>query len=149
MPDPERMPFVPPHIMEMWPRSPAARRDQLRLIRDWTPEHRITVSLVMSSLLGMGMKREIQREHPDWPTHKVNLEVGRLTWGWQVAPPLYGPLEEEARARGELPSRRAEFLASWRLDPADEPVLGNGRRKRSPEEMRRDLDRWLSEELCG
>jgi hypothetical protein len=143
------MPFTAPDIMELWPRSSAARREHLRLIRDWTPEHRINVGLTMSSLLGTGMKLEIAREHPDWPARKVGLEVGRLTWGWEIAPPLYGPLEEEAQARGESPSRRAEFLARWRLELPDEPIVLGGHRKRNPEEMRHSLDRWLSEEPCG
>lgn len=107
------------------------------------------VSGAMSSLLGMGMKREIQREHPDWDTRKITLEVGRLNWGWEAAPPLYGPLEEEARARGESPTRRAEFLVSWRLEPADEPIVQSGNRKRTMEEAERTLDRLFSEEPCG
>ena len=149
MADPQRMPFVPPHILELWPRRFDAGCEYLRVTREWTPEHKLAVSLTMSSLLGTGMKLEVAREHPDWPARKVSLEVGRLNWGWEIAPPLYGPLEEEARARGESPSRRAEFLASWRLEPADEPVPGSGRRKRSPEEIKRDLDRCLSGGLCG
>jgi hypothetical protein len=58
----------------------------------------------------------------------------------EIAPPLYGPVEEEARARGEPPTRRAEFLASWRLDAADEPIVRTGR-KRTLEEARHALDR--------
>lgn len=106
-----RMPFVRPHILELWPRSFVARRKTLRITCEWTLEHRMRVSGAMSSLLGMGMKHEIQREHPDWDQRKISLEVGRLSWGWEIAPPLYGPLEEEARARGESPMRGAEFLA--------------------------------------
>ena len=135
-----RLPFVSPHILELWPRTPAARQEYRRLTAACLPEHRIRISSAMTALLGAGMKREIAREHPDWPPRKISLEVGRLNWGWEAAPPLYGPLEEEACARGESPTRRAEFLASWRLEPADEPVVRNGR-KRSKEEIERDLDR--------
>ena len=85
--------------------------------------------------------REIQREHPHWPERKVSLEVGRLMWGWEAAPPLYGPLEEEARARGESPSRGEEFCRSWRLDPPGEPIVMAGGRKRTLEEARQALDR--------
>jgi hypothetical protein len=112
-------------------------------------EHRIQVSMVMSALLGEGMKREIAREHPDWPPRKVSLGLGRLNWGWEAAPPLYGPLEEEARARGESPTRQAEFVARWRLEPADEPVVAGGQRKRSIGEAERALERRFSEEPCG
>jgi hypothetical protein len=121
--------------------------ETVRTTREWSVEHRIRIGRAMSGLLGEGMKREIAREHPDWPPRKVSLEVGRLTWGWKAAPPLYGPLEEEARARGESPSRGAEFLARWRLEPADEPVVGSGR-KRSMEETERALDRLFSEQPC-
>jgi hypothetical protein len=99
------------------------------------------ISMAMSSLLGTGMKSEVQREHPDWSARKISLEVGRLTWGWEVAPPLYGPLEEEARARGESPTRGAEFCRSWRLDPPDEPIVMKGGRKRSLAETSEALDR--------
>lgn len=134
-----RMPFVPPQVLELWPRSPAARREL----------HRIHISGAMSSLLGTGMKREIQRAHPDWSARKVSLKVGSLNWGWEIAPPLYGPLEDEARARGGPPTRRAEFLASWRLEPADEPIVRNGGRKRSIEEIQAALDRLFSAGPCG
>jgi hypothetical protein len=144
-----RMPFERPHILELWPRSFAMKRKTMRITREWTVEHRMRVSGAMSSLLGTGMNREIQREHPDWSPRKISLEVGRLSWGWEIAPPLYGPLEEEARARGESPMRRAEFLASWRLGPGDEPIVPSGTRKRTLEEAERALDRVFSEEPCG
>jgi hypothetical protein len=139
-----RMPFERPHILELWPRSFAVKRETTRITREWTPEHRMRVSGAMSSLLGTGMKRVIQREHPDWDSRKITLEVGRLSWGWEIAPPLYGPLEEEARARGEASTRRAEFLASWRLDPADEPIV-RASRKRTLEDAQRTLDRLFGE----
>jgi hypothetical protein len=136
--------FVPPQIMELWPSDPARMWESLRITREWTLDHRMRVSGAMSSLLGTAMKREIQREHPDWEPRKISLEVGRLNWGWEIAPPLYGPLEEEARTRGESPTRRAEFLASWRLDPADEPIVRLGNPKRTVEEIQRALDRLFS-----
>jgi hypothetical protein len=139
-----RMPFERPHILELWPRRFAVKRETMRITREWTPEQRMRVSGAMSSLLGTGMKREIQREHPDWSPRKISLEVGRLTWGWEIAPPLYGPLEEEARARGECPARRAGFLASWRLDPSDEPIV-RASRKRTLEDAQRTLDRLFGE----
>jgi hypothetical protein len=119
------------------------------MTREWSVEHRLRVSGAMPSLLWTGMKREVQREHPDWSARKVSLEVGRLNWGWEIAPPLYGPLEEEARARREPPSRRAEFLASWRLEPADEPIVMKRIRRRSPEEAQRALDGLFSAAPCG
>jgi hypothetical protein len=143
------LPFVPPQIMELWPREPARRWESLRITREWSIEHRMRISCAMSSLLGTGMKREIQRAPPDWSARKVSLEAGRLNWGWEIAPPLYGPLEEEARARGESPTRRAEFLASWRLEPEDEPIVRNGARKRSIEEIQASLDRLFSAGPCG
>lgn len=144
-----RLPFMPPQIMELWPREPARRLESLRITREWSMEHRIRVSGAMSSLLGTGMTREIQRAHPEWSARKVSLEVGRLNWGWEIAPPLYGPLEKEARARGESPTRRAEFLASWRLEPADEPIVRDGSQKRTLEDARRALDRLFSAGPCG
>lgn len=144
-----RRPFEPVHIFELYPRGAAAKRECLRITSGWTPDHRIRIGMAMSRLLGEGMKREIAREHPDWPPRKISLEVGRLNWGWEVAPPLYGPLEEEARSRGELPGGRAEFLARWRLEPADEPIMRCGRPRRTLEEARRALDRLFSEEPCG
>lgn len=144
-----RMPFERPHILELWPRSFAVKRETLRITREWTVEHRMRVSGAMSSLLGTGMMREVQREHPDREPRKISLEVGRLNWGWEIAPPLYSPLEYEARARGESPTRRAEFLASWRLAPADEPIVRNGKRKRTMEDARCDLDRLFSAGPCG
>lgn len=149
MSDDQRIPFVTPEILELWPRAPAARCEYLRVARQWSAEHKIRISLAMSSLLGEGMKCEIAREHPDWPPRKVSLEVGRLNWGWEIAPPLYGPLEDEARERGESPSRRAEFLANWRLEPPDEPIVRTGQERRSPEEAERALDRFLSAGPCG
>ena len=137
MPEELKQPFVPPQILELWPRSPEAWRECLRVTREWDVQHKMEIGLAMSSLLGKGMKLEIQHEHPDWPARKISLEVGRLNWGWEAAPPLYGPLEEEARGRGESPSRRAEFLARWRLYPADEPAVMRRIRQRSAEEDQR------------
>jgi hypothetical protein len=133
--------------MELYPR--VMTTEYLRTAREWDCEHKLRISMAMSSLLGTGMKREIQREHPDWPPQKVSLEVGRLNWGWQIAPPLYGPLEEEARARGESPGRGAEFCRSWRLEPPDEPVVAGVRRQRTPDEIRDALDRIFSAGPCG
>lgn len=144
-----RKPFVPPHILELCPRDSAARQEYLRVTSQWNPGHKISVGLVMSSLLGEGMKREVAREHPEWPAKKISLEVGRLNWGWEIAPPLYGPLEEEARARGESPHRGAKFLASWRLDTADEPSVQAVHRKRTTEEIQHALDQLFSEGPCG
>jgi hypothetical protein len=53
-----RPPFVRPDIMELWPRSFTARREALRITREWTLDHRMRVSGAMSSLLGTGMMRE-------------------------------------------------------------------------------------------
>lgn len=142
-----RRPFEPPHVMELCPR--VVTWAYLEAFRTWTPEHRIEVGLAMSALLGTGMKREIQRAHPDWPARKVSLELGRLSWGWKAAPPLYGPLEEEARARGESPTRGAEFLRSWRLDPEEEPRPIRSGKKRTLEEASVALDRIFSARLCG
>jgi hypothetical protein len=145
--EPKR-PFEPPHILELQPR--VMTHAYREITRSWSGEHRLRVSGAMSALLGKGMKREIQREHPDWPTAKVNLEIGRLSWGWEIAPPLYGPLEEEARARGESPTRRAEFCRSWRLDPPDEPIVFGRTRtiRRTPEEITAALARF-SAGPCG
>ena len=143
-----REPFEPPHVFELWPRGAAAKRECLRITGTWMPEHRLRIGMAMSGLLGRGMMLEIAREHPDWPPRKIGLEVGRLNWGWEIAPPLYGPLEQEARARGESPARRAEFLARWRLEPADEPILRCGRPGRTLDEAQHALDRLFSEEPC-
>lgn len=148
MPDqPTRRPYDAPHILELYPR--VMTREYREIGREWDFEHRLRISMAMSSLLGTGMKREIQREHPDWPPQKVSLEVGRLNWGWKIAPPLYGPLEEEARARGESPTRGAEFCRSWRLARPDEPVVLGSPRKRTLDEARQALDRIFSAGPCG
>lgn len=144
---PPRLPFEPPEIMELYPRRLTIR--YLESFPSWEPGHRIRVMMAMSALLGTGMKREIQREHPDWPARKVSLEVGRLTWGWKAAPPLYGPLEEEARARGESPTRGGEFCQSWRLNPPDEPIVSDGGRKRTLEEAKAALDRIFGPASSG
>jgi hypothetical protein len=147
MPDrPKRLPFEPPQILELYPR--VSTGEYLRIAREWDCEHKLRIGAAMSSLLGTGMKREVQREHPDWPPQKVSLEVGRLNWGWQIAPPLYGPLEEEARARGESPTRGAEFCRSWRLEPPDEQVVAARRRGRTVDEIRQAMDRF-SAGPCG
>jgi hypothetical protein len=143
----KRLPFEAPHILELQPR--VMTREYLETARTWDSAHKLRIGLAMSCLLGTGMKREIQREHPDWPPSKVSLEVGRLSWGWKVAPPLYGPLEEEARARGEAPTRGAEFSRSWRLDPPDEPIVAAGRPRRSMEEIQQALDGIFSAGLYG
>lgn len=145
--EPLRRPFEPLHVMELYPRTRIW--ECVAVARDWDHEHRLRIGMAMSSLLGTGMKREIQREHPDWPAHKVSLEVGRLSWGWQAAPPLYGPLEQEARMRGESPARGAEFCRSWRLLPLDEPLITEGRHKRTLEEASQALDRIFSAGPCG
>ncbi|HEU0080287.1 MAG TPA: hypothetical protein VFQ76_21750 [Longimicrobiaceae bacterium] len=124
-------------------------QEYLRIASEWDVAQKMRIGLTMSSLLGEGMKREIAHEHPDWPARKVSLEVGRLNWGWEVAPPLYGPLEEEARARGESRSRRAEFLASWRLDPVYESMIMKRIRRRSLEMAERAPDQLINEEPCG
>lgn len=152
MTNPEaRQPFVAPHIHELYLGTTERRWEYLRLPREWNHEHRMRVVQAMSSLQGKGMKREIQREHPDWPPRKVGLEIGRLTWGWEIAPPLYGPLEEEARARGESPARALEFRLSWGLSEtsADEPLVMARRQKRSLDEARQALDKLFSAGPCG
>jgi hypothetical protein len=146
-----KQPFVAPHIHELYPGNAERTREYLRLPGEWSRAQRMGIVRAMSSLQGKGMKREIQRAHPDWPPRKVGLEIGRLTWGWEIAPPLYGPLEEEARARGESPVRALEFRVSWGLSetPADEPLVMARRRKRSLEEARKALGRLFSAEPCG
>jgi hypothetical protein len=143
----QRLAFERPEILELQPR--VITREYLAVTSTWECEHRLRLGMAMSALLGTGMKREIQREHPDWPPEKISLEVGRLNWGWKIAPPLYGPLEEEARARGESPTRGAEFCRSWRLEPPDEPVVLGGGFKRTLEEARQALDRIFSAAPCG
>lgn len=76
-----RRPFEPVHIFELYPRGAAAKRECLRITSGWTPDHRIRIGMAMSRLLGEGMKREIAREHPDWPPRKISLEVGRIELG--------------------------------------------------------------------